>query len=264
MLLVSHDPGLGAFEGGSDILFRQAFDPLALRTATSGAQPLLWGNASTHIPRTAPRPAASPSQEHRWTSAPATTSTAISTSASRRSASTTGRSTPMAGSRSRSLTLLSSVGALPSASTRSGSRRKSGAGAAPIAWRPLFICGYRSSVAQNANISARRQAFECCAQFKPPGAANGGTTSRALQGRPAPSMASRRCCKRAPPTHSQLLRGWKCAYTRANKDSATMTVQRHFRWKMTALSPESAGIRPSLRCLGAWEAMLRGFQTISR
>jgi hypothetical protein len=118
-------------------------------------------------PRTAPRSAPSPSQEHRWTSAPATTSTAISTSALRPSASMTGRSTPMAGSRSRSLTLLSSVGALPSASTRSGSQRKSGAGAAPIAWRPLFIRGYRSSVAQNANISARRQAFECCAQFKP-------------------------------------------------------------------------------------------------
>jgi hypothetical protein len=62
----------------------------------------------------------------KWTSAPATTSTAISA--------------PMAGSRSRSLTSLISVGALPSASTRSGSRRKSGAGAAPMAWRPLFRC----------------------------------------------------------------------------------------------------------------------------
>jgi hypothetical protein len=60
----------------------------------------------------------------RWTSAPATTSTAISA--------------PMAGSRSRSLTSLISVGALPSASTRSCSKRKSGAGAAPMAWRPLF------------------------------------------------------------------------------------------------------------------------------
>jgi hypothetical protein len=63
--------------------------------------------------------------------------------------------------------LLISVGALPSVSTRSGSQRKSGAGAAPMARRPLFICGYRSSVAQNANIIARRQAFECGAQFKP-------------------------------------------------------------------------------------------------
>jgi hypothetical protein len=74
-----------------------------------------------------------------WTSTPATTSTAISTSALRRSTSIARRSAPMAGSRNRSLTALSSVGALPSASTRSCSQRKSGAGAAPIAWRPLFI-----------------------------------------------------------------------------------------------------------------------------
>jgi hypothetical protein len=93
--------------------------------------------------------------------------------------------------------------------------------------------------------------------------ATGGTTSRALQGRPATSMAGRRCCNRAPQTQAQLLRGWKCAYTQANQDSATTTVPRHFRWKMTALSSESAGNRASLRCLGAWEAMLRGFQTIS-
>jgi hypothetical protein len=113
-------------------------------------------------------------------------------------------------------------------------------------WRrmPTSVLGDRPlSAARNSNLES---------------AANGGTTSRALQGRPAPSMGGRRCCNRAPPTQSQLLRGWKCAYTRAHKDSATMTVQRHFRWKMTALSPGSAGIRISLRCSGAWEANVEG------
>jgi hypothetical protein len=171
----------------------------------------------------------------RWTSAPATT-TAISTSALRRSTSTQTCSASMAGSRSRSLTLLISVDALPSAATRSGSQRKSGAGAAPMAWRPLYY--------PDAGPLWRRVAAEL-------------------------HRNSGSCCERASSGASQLLRRWKCAYTQAHQDSATIEGAAGPPRKATALSFSNDSAVTRERChLGLvaivkrWETMLRGFQTI--
>jgi hypothetical protein len=71
------------------------------------------------------------------------------------------------------LTSLISVGALPSASTRSCSQRKSGAGAAPMAWRPLFIRVTDPVWRRMPTPLHGDRAFECFAQFKPPRGANG-------------------------------------------------------------------------------------------
>jgi hypothetical protein len=92
----------------------------------------------------------------------------------------------MAGSRSRSLTSLIPVDALPPASTRSGSQRKSGAGAAPTAWRPLFICRLTSPVRRTMPTSL-----------------------------PDVAISHRQ-------TQSQLLRRCECAYTQVHQDSANM------------------------------------------
>jgi len=178
-MLLSHGRAWGRFEGG-----------FLTSTKTRGAQ--------------------------RRTSAPATTSTAIETSALGRPTSMTGRSAPMARARIRSSTLLISAGALPSASARNGSQQKSGAGAAPKAWRPLLT-----------RVTCERR------------------RSMAL------ALAGRSCCKRAAEIHSQLRRGWKCAYTQPHQDSATIDEPARFRLAMTALSllpPMCGGARSSSRC----------------
>jgi hypothetical protein len=164
---------------------------------------------------------------HRWTSAPATTATATSTSALGNPTSITGRSVPLAGSRNRSSTLLISVGALPSAPARSGSQRKSGAGAAPMAWRPLFTRITTPVKAANANVIA-------------------------LQREPATATGLRNCCNRASQVQSQLLGGLKYAYTPPNQDSATIHMLKCFNLGMTALSPANVDSGPG------YEAEARG------
>ena len=88
-------------------------------------------------------------------------------------------------------------------------------GPPPMAWRPLFVRDYRSSVVPSANTIARRHDFERRARFKPLGHTNGGTTSRGLQAGPEAYAGNRRCCNRASRMRSQLRGGWKYAYTRA-------------------------------------------------